>query len=155
VNFARYGGAHNFPGNDDGMFESALCSVRRWGGVLEHPAESMAFGYFDLGSPEPGKWKRSADGDGWITEIRQAAYGHVADKRTWLYCSAGPAPPPLDWRPAKGTHQVGFKGSGGKSNGKRPSCGKKVAKETPHGFACALGMIAIERGAYSEKRGER
>ena len=38
LNFKRYGGEHNRPGNDGGCFESALASVRRWGGVLEHPA---------------------------------------------------------------------------------------------------------------------
>jgi len=38
LNFQRYGGEHNRPGNDGGCFASALANVRRCGGVLEHPA---------------------------------------------------------------------------------------------------------------------
>lgn len=33
VNFARWGGEHNRPGNDGGCFASALASVNTWGGV--------------------------------------------------------------------------------------------------------------------------
>src|SRR5512144_3121993 len=43
LNFKRYGGEHNRPGNDGGCFRSALASVRAWGGVLEHPAFSNAW----------------------------------------------------------------------------------------------------------------
>jgi hypothetical protein len=43
LNYKRYGGEHNKPGNDLGCFESALASVRRWGGVLEHPANTNAW----------------------------------------------------------------------------------------------------------------
>lgn len=32
VNFKRYGGTHNRPGNDNGCFARALEAVRRWGG---------------------------------------------------------------------------------------------------------------------------
>jgi hypothetical protein len=43
LNFKRYGGEHNRPGNDGGSFASALASVREWCGVLEHPAGSNAW----------------------------------------------------------------------------------------------------------------
>ena len=40
-------------GDDGGCFASALASVRKWGGVLEHPAYSAAWSHFDL--PVPGR----------------------------------------------------------------------------------------------------
>jgi hypothetical protein len=51
VNFARWGGEHNRPGNDGGCFASALASVNRWGGVLEHPAKSRAWAAHGLTKP--------------------------------------------------------------------------------------------------------
>lgn len=49
VNQTRYG--HRV-GDDGGCFASALASVRRCGGVLEHPAYSAAFAAHGL--PKPG-----------------------------------------------------------------------------------------------------
>ena len=46
-------------GDDGGCFVSALESVRRFGGVLEHPAESYAWPAFDLPRPRPWSWQRS------------------------------------------------------------------------------------------------
>lgn len=39
LNFKRYGGEHNRPGNDGGCFASALASVRRWGGCWSIPQD--------------------------------------------------------------------------------------------------------------------
>lgn len=33
LNYSRWGGEHNKPGNDLGCFESALRAVRTWGGA--------------------------------------------------------------------------------------------------------------------------
>jgi len=94
-------------GEDGGCFAAALATVRKWGGVLEHPAESRAFAHFGLPRPRPGSWQRIANGE-WVTEVRQAAYGHNAAKRTWLFVALEKGPPPeLDWRPVRGTHQIG------------------------------------------------
>lgn len=85
-------------GEDDGCFEAALAAVRRFGGVLEHPAYSLAWPRFGL--PRPASrvgWTQSLLEPGWTCELDQAAYGHRARKRTWLYY-VGPAPPALDWR---------------------------------------------------------
>jgi hypothetical protein len=53
INQKRYG--HKV-GDDGGCFASALASVQRWGGVLEHPAFSYAWPHFDLVRPVRGKW---------------------------------------------------------------------------------------------------
>jgi hypothetical protein len=44
-------------GEDGGCFEAALTAVRNYGGVLEHPEDSLAWGYFGLMTPPPtGGW---------------------------------------------------------------------------------------------------
>lgn len=95
VNAVRYG---QRIGDDGGCFDAALASVRRWGGVLEHPGGTMAWGFFGLLKPVRGAWTRSTVDRGWVTEVCQVAYGHAARKRTWLYY-CGESPPALaDWR---------------------------------------------------------
>lgn len=41
-------------GDDGGTFAAALASVRKWGGVLEHPAYSDAWAAYDLTPPITG-----------------------------------------------------------------------------------------------------
>lgn len=43
-------------GDDNGCFASALASVRRWGGVLEHPEASAAWAAFGLAAPPQERW---------------------------------------------------------------------------------------------------
>lgn len=83
-------------GDDGGCFASALASVRRFGGVLEHPALSYAWPAFGLPRPAPGGWTSSFGDDGFSTEVSQVAYGHEARKRTWLY-AVGCDLPALNW----------------------------------------------------------
>ena len=85
-------------GDDDGCFESALASVRRWGGVLEHPEASHAFKRFGLTIPlKSGGWHVSELArDAWTCCVEQGHYGHPARKATWLYY-VGPQPPHLIW----------------------------------------------------------
>jgi len=83
-------------GADGGCFEAALAAVRAYGGVLEHPAYSLAWKRHALPQPFRYGWTRTFFDAGWVTEIDQAAYGHPARKRTWLY-AVGADPPPLDW----------------------------------------------------------
>lgn len=93
VNQARYGHAI---GDDDGCFASALASVRRWRGVLEHPAVSIAWWHFDLPRPpSDGGWVRGFCG-GWSAHVEQRNYGHRARKATWLY-AFGVDVPSLKW----------------------------------------------------------
>jgi len=102
VNHKRWGWRIN---EDDGCFASALSAVRRFGGVLEHPAESRAFRFHRIPEPTARGWQLTLDGD-WVTEVDQAAYGHRAKKRTWLLYRGAP-PPELDWRSVRGSHQIG------------------------------------------------
>lgn len=94
-------------GDDNGCFESALYAVRRWGGVIEHPEASHAYGWFKLPRPpKTGGWvqERCELGDrlfvdgrmAWTCCVEQGHYGHVARKATWLYY-VGPRPPELIW----------------------------------------------------------
>lgn len=96
LNQKRYG----YPvGADGGVFANALAAVRRWGGVLEHPAGSLAWRAYGLTVPLGGGWIRTLDGE-WVCEVSQAAYGHRARKLTWLLF-VGHDPGSGDWsRPA-------------------------------------------------------
>lgn len=92
VNQARYG--HKV-GDDGGCFASALASVRAWGGLLEHPAISLAWPAFGLPRPSYGGWTRTFCG-GWVAHVDQRNYGHRARKGTWLY-GFGIEPLSLQW----------------------------------------------------------
>jgi len=123
INFSRWGGDHNRPGNDGGCFASALASVRKWGGVLEHPAGSYAWAAHE-----------------WVCEVWQSAYGHRCNKRTWLfYC--GPPPPEMDWQRPLGTHQIGGHDQRGPAANK-PSLFGRAARATPPAFRDALLSLA-------------
>lgn len=84
-------------GDDDGCFAAALTAVRRWGGVLEHPADSHAWAHHGLfAPPAQGGWVNAGDFRGWTCCVSQGNYGHKGDKRTWLY-AAGVELPELKW----------------------------------------------------------
>ena len=75
-------------GEDGGCFMAALASVRRWGGVIEHPAGSLAWARFGLAAPTGSGWHQALDGS-WSGLLWQSAYGHRAPKPTWLYYVGG------------------------------------------------------------------
>lgn len=88
------------PGEDAGCFAAALASVRRWGGVLEHPARSTAWAAHGLATPpKSGGWVDAGDGVGATCHVEQGHYGHLALKGTWLY-AARIALPALAWGPS-------------------------------------------------------
>lgn len=95
-------GQRKVRGDDGGCFAAALASVRRWGGVLEHPRNTSAWAFFGLTNPpEAGGWIRADFDGGWTCCVFQAAYGHLALKPTWLYYIGNALPPSLRWgRPA-------------------------------------------------------
>jgi hypothetical protein len=139
VNFKRHGGPHNRPGNDGGCFAAAFEAVKRYGGVLEHPAETFAWSTFGLRRPGPrvGVWVPGNSGWGsWVAEVWQSSYGHPARKRTWLFVSGVELPPKLDERRDPGTHQVGW------FDRKKPTLSKREANATPPAFRDLLLSIA-------------
>jgi hypothetical protein len=119
--------------------------VRRFGGVLEHPAYSDAWAAFDLPRPPTGGgWVRGICG-GWSCYVEQGRYGHPAKKATWLYAFGVPTLPDLAWgllpdRESKAL--VSWCGNHTKAGDKRQRVGKKVASSTPPAFRDLLLQIA-------------
>ena len=61
-------------GDDGGTFAAALAATRKWGGVLEHPAWSLAWPRFGLVNPPSFGWARGATlmgtaGRSWLVEV--------------------------------------------------------------------------------------
>lgn len=81
----KHTGERKTKGDDGGCFAAALESVRRYGGVLEHPEGSHAWAHFGLKRPpREGGWV-AADSFGYTCCVEQGRYGHYARKPTWLY----------------------------------------------------------------------
>lgn len=140
INYKRWGGEHNRPGNDGGCFAAALAAVNRWGGVLEHPAKTRAWAAYGLEKPAGIGWQRS--GLGWVCEVWQSAYGHRANKATWLYYRGRRKPLELRWERPIGTHQIGFHDQRGPEKNK-PTLGKREANATPLAFRDELLRLAL------------
>jgi hypothetical protein len=102
-------------GADGGTFAAALSAVRKWGGVLEHPAYSDAFAAHGLPAPS-GAWQRTIDG-GWVCHVEQWHYGHAAKKATWLY-AFGIDPPSLNWSRTPDTAEPAYVTDGGGKRGR-------------------------------------
>ncbi len=117
----------------------AVWLVREFGGALEHPAHSQL--WVAMGLPRPGE---PADKHGGKTiEVHQVDWGHVARKKTWVYCvrcEPGPMPPkrePTHW--VSGSMREG-------SRGKPPPgikiCSAQQRRRTPPAFAAWLIELA-------------
>lgn len=135
-------------GEDGGCFESALAAVRRFGGVLEHPAFSLAWRRFSLPLPVRGGWSQAFGDPGWATEVSQVSYGHRARKRTWLYYVGDTPPPALVWVDREGECIVGDLWQGNNrrlGRGDRPRMYPAEAIATPPAFRDAL--VALARAA--------
>lgn len=151
-------------GDDGGCFASALASVRRWGGVLEHPAYSDAWAHFGLPKPPAsGGWVRGLCG-GWSCHVEQWHYGHRAKKATWLY-AFGTDMPSLRWGRTPdnevtddrlGKYRckalISWCGNHVASGETRPRIGKREANESPAAFRDLLISIAESANARTEAR---
>lgn len=92
-------------GDDGGCFAAALAAVRQFGGVLEHPANTLAWKAFGLPRPKRGFWIGTRE-LGFVTHIEQANYGHKARKATWLFASGLWPLPTLKWDRATGVARI-------------------------------------------------
>jgi hypothetical protein len=121
-------------GDDGGTFAHALESVRRFGGVLEHPAHTKAWRRFGLLRPPERGWARSLYDDGWVCQIDQRLYGLPFRKPTWLYVSGVDDPPAMLW---------GRSASGGVSVARRFGQGRQEKRaRTPEPFRDVLLEMA-------------
>ena len=139
-------------GDDGGCFAAALASVRRWGGILEHPEASGAWDAHGLvRPPRAGGWVR-ADAmhghGGWTCCVEQGAYGHKARKATWLY-AAGVELPALAWGRAPGEFvrlEDGFHSAEERARAVRTGACQRLSRRqraaTPVGFRDLLLGIA-------------
>ena len=105
--YGRYAASHPITGRiaqvgaDDGCFEAALAAVRRWGGVIEHPAHSKAWAIYGLEKPaHGGGWTQPDLWGGRSCYVEQGHYGHFSRKPTWLYVVV-PEVPELIWGQAE------------------------------------------------------
>lgn len=151
-------------GEDGGCFAAALRAVETYGGVLEHPAYSDAWGAFDLPVPlSHGGWVRNLWRPGWACYVEQHRYGHPARKATWLY-AVNVELPELRWGQSLRDRRLFGTKVGGLShehtteppwalvswcgnhtdyvNGARASVGKKQASATPVEFRDVLLAMA-------------
>jgi hypothetical protein len=136
LNYKRWGGEHNRPGNDGGCFQRALWKVVNYGGVLEHPAFSKAWTTYGIQPPDNVIGWRQIGEKGWVCEVWQNAYGHRARKRTWLFYAGFNPPFELRWERKPGVAQVGH------FDIKKPVLGKKEASATPIAFRDELLKLA-------------
>ena len=149
-------------GADGGCFAAALSSVRKWGGVLEHPAYSSAWRHHGLLAPPfTGGWVRADWGGGWTCHVEQGHYGHRARKATWLY-AVGCSLPSLTWGPsakrmrldsvyhsAEERHRMTRPPAGmdSESRAARREWLAEHAKQTGKEWLCAERMNKTERAA--------
>lgn len=138
-------------GDDGGCFASAMASVRRFGGVLEHPEASHAWRQFGLcAPPRHGGWVNADFFGGWTCCVEQGHYGHAARKATWLY-AFGVELPTLKWGSCgiRGRLDDGFHSKAERDRAvKTGSCqrlSKRQQTATPIAFRDLLiGMVRLE-----------
>lgn len=141
-------------GEDGGCFESALASVRRCGGVIEHPAFSKAWARFGLPRPDTKRegWTEGACG-GFSCYVEQGRYGHVMKKATWLYVFGVPRDrlPELKWGHTPDSRgQVAKKQDWrGGMDAWRNATGHRVANATPPDFREVLVALALSANKQS------
>lgn len=122
----------------EGLSILAVDQVRRWGGVLEHPATSKLWAH--CGLPRPGELPDAWGG--FSIRVDQWAFGHRAVKPTLFYIvgapSLPPIPRPVGERPATGK----AKGKGDKNRSMLERMSKHERHLTPPLLAAWLVTVA-------------
>jgi hypothetical protein len=142
---------HLYRGNEHDCALRAVEQVRRFGGCLEHPANSTL--WREAGLPDPGQIiaQRSSGGmyPRMCIEVEQCAWGHVARKRTWLYIVG--IEPGLVWSGIRtGGTPTHWASGGGTGRGRTPPgikvCSAQQRRRTPVAFAEWLISMARHAG---------
>lgn len=132
-----WGRLSHFSKQDASCGPSAVRSVRTFGGVLEHPANSRLWDYCLL--PRPGELPDEFGGAS--IAVDQCAYGHVARKPTWVYVVG--AAPPVVRQGGNPTHSVcNGRGQRLADGTQRKRCTSFQARATPVEFAMFLIGLA-------------
>jgi hypothetical protein len=142
-------------GDDGGTFAAALEAVRTHGGVLEHPAGSLAWSRYGLPKPQSSHgWTTALDDDGASCYVEQGRYGLPMRKQTWLY-ACGVHLPALRWGRQIDAEPDLFKW-GSKlykrpANYERPRLSASLLSKTPPAFRDVL--LDMARSAAREGLG--
>jgi hypothetical protein len=122
----------------------AVKQVRKWGGVLEHPAGSTLWEASKL----PAFGARDKFG-GYTIFISQWWFGHKADKATWLYI-VGVEPADLPSIPyCMGDPLFVVNSSRRKAEGRRPEISKAEREHTPLALAEWLCEVAKRSNSHA------
>lgn len=142
---------HLYKGDEHDCAAFALASVRRWGGVMEHPHRSKFWTHADVVSP--GEFDELG---GFTVNVDQCAWGHVARKRTRLYfigvsfdlvqCTILTGGTPTHWCSGTRKHNA----SGGSAPPGIKFCSAQQRRRTPILFADWLIGLARMANVRSE-----
>jgi hypothetical protein len=128
------------PIKEKDLARNAVRMVRRWGGVLEHPALSKLWDDQDL--PKVGQARPKE----FTLAYYQWFFGHDALKPTWFFISGVPMQeipsPPM--RLGYHTHQIG---GSFRTSGKRQMSSRRRAQTPP---ALAEWLVAVARLVKTE-----
>jgi hypothetical protein len=139
---------HLAKGNDSDCGLIAFEQVRKYGGVLEQPAHSRLFHAVGASKPTEGDDPYG----GHTIEVCQVDWGHVARKRTWVYCVGcrdippilcyGNIPPPR--KPTHWCSGVHTPGARGETPPGIKICSAQQRRRTPPEFAKWLVSLAAQ-----------
>jgi hypothetical protein len=151
---------HLYKGDEWDCGPIAVEQVRRFGGVLEHPARSRLWEH--CGLPTPGLVQA---GTAFSVAVDQCDFGHVARKKTWLYLVGIPREAVIFPPKGKPTHWVtGFRSTThrnvyAKTGSAVPEgikvCSAQQRRRTPPAFARWLVDLAADaRNIIENEKGE-